>query len=89
MTICPGKPVTGVISYGLWQSAFAGDRNIAGRETRLNGLPVTIIGVMPKDFRFPPGEIDSPDLWTPLQLDSASTVGRSSCSPVPKLVSGK
>jgi predicted permease len=74
----PGKPLTGVISYGLWQSAFAGDRGIAGRETRLNGLPITIIGVMPKEFRFPPGEVDAPDLWIPLQIDPASAGGRSS-----------
>jgi putative ABC transport system permease protein len=72
----PGKLLTGVISYGLWQSAFAGDGGIVGRNTRLNGLPITIIGVMPKGFQFPPGEVDVPDLWIPLQLDPATAGNR-------------
>ena len=28
---------------------------------------------MPKDFQFPPGEPDPPELWSPLQLNPAST----------------
>src|SRR6266478_4429402 len=35
---------------------------------------------MPKGFRFPPGEIDPPDLWTPLQINPADPGGRSSHS---------
>jgi predicted permease len=74
----PGKALTADISYGLWQSAYAGDQGIVGRNTRLNGLPVTIIGVMPKGFVFPPGEVDAPDLWVPLQIDPAAAGGRAS-----------
>jgi predicted permease len=71
-----GKLVAGVISYGLWQSAFAGDAGIVGRNTKLNGLPMRIVGVMPKGFQFPPGEVDVPDLWIPLQLDPSSPANR-------------
>src|SRR5580704_9194138 len=66
------------ISYGTWQSVFGGDPAIIGRETFLDGLKCTIIGVMPKGFQFPPGEQDPPQVWTALQLDPAKPGGRSS-----------
>ncbi len=74
----PGAPLTAVISYGLWQHAFGGDANIAGHDTLLNGRKCTILGVMPKGFQFPPGEVDPPDLWVPLQLDPAKLDDRGS-----------
>jgi putative ABC transport system permease protein len=42
-----------VISHGLWQSQFGGDRAVLGRTVTLNGAPYTIIGVMPSTFHFP------------------------------------
>jgi predicted permease len=74
----PGAAVVADISYGTWQSTFAGDPNIVGRETRLDGLKSTVIGVMPKGFQFPPGEQDPPQVWTALQLDPAKPGGRGS-----------
>jgi predicted permease len=74
----PNSPRTAVISYGLWQRAFGGDRGVLGRDIRLNGNPCTVIGVMPPSFAFPPGEIDAPELWAPLQLDPARPGGRGS-----------
>jgi putative ABC transport system permease protein len=74
----PGAAVVADISYGTWLSEFAGDPNIVGRETRLDGLKCTIIGVMPKGFQFPPGEQDPPQVWTALQLDPAKPGGRGS-----------
>jgi putative ABC transport system permease protein len=40
-----------VLSYDLWQSAFAGDRAIVGRSIDLSGNPYTVVAVMPKGFR--------------------------------------
>ena len=40
-----------VLSYGLWQRLFAGDRGVLGREVRIEGDDTdtfTIIGVMPR-----------------------------------------
>lgn len=74
----PGAPVVADLSYGTWQGVFAGDPNIVGRETQLDGLKCTIIGVMPKGFAFPPGEQDPPHVWTALQLDPAKPGGRGS-----------
>ncbi len=75
-----GAPAVADISYGLWQTVFAGDPNIIGRETFLDGIKCTIIGVMPKGFQFPPGEPDPANVWTALQLDPANPGNRGSHS---------
>jgi putative ABC transport system permease protein len=74
----PSAPVVEDISYGLWKSAFGGDKSILGKETYLNGQPSTIIGVMPRGFEFPPGEVDPPQVWSTLQIDPAKPGGRGS-----------
>ena len=72
----PGVQVVADISYGTWQSVFAGDPNVVGRETYLDGLKCTIIGVMPKGFQFPPGEQEPAQIWTALRLDPANPGNR-------------
>jgi putative ABC transport system permease protein len=74
----PGANAVADISYGTWQSVFAGDPSIVGRDTLLDGMKCTIIGVMPRSFQFPPGEQDPPQLWTALRLDPANPGARSS-----------
>jgi len=71
--ITPQDDVTGasqviVIGYDLWQRAFAGDRSAVGRTLLVNGRNAIIVGVMPPGFAFPPGELDPPEAWSPLQL---------------------
>jgi predicted permease len=61
----PGENVV-VISYGLWQSRFAADSSIVGKTVRLDEVPRTVIGVMPRGFYFPDR---GPQLWMPLVLD--------------------
>ncbi|HYU22283.1 MAG TPA: ABC transporter permease, partial [Candidatus Dormibacteraeota bacterium] len=55
---------------------FAGDPSVVGRETYLDGLKCTIIGVMPKGFQFPPGEQEPAQIWTALRLDPANPGNR-------------
>jgi putative ABC transport system permease protein len=74
----PTAPVVADISYGLWKSVFGGDPQIVGRETQLAGQKCTIVGVMPRGFEFPPGEVDPPQLWSPLQINPAKPGGRGS-----------
>jgi putative ABC transport system permease protein len=72
----PNAPRTAVLSYGLWQRAYGGDLGVMGRDIRLNGNQCTVVGVMPRSFSFPPGELDPPELWVPLQIDPARPGGR-------------
>ena len=50
------------LSYNVWQERYAGLASVIGRSVRVNGMAATIVGVMPKGFRFPSGV----DLWMPL-----------------------
>src|SRR5919201_961527 len=61
-----GKPHVAVLSYGLWQRRFGGDRNILGKQIRLDGTPYEVIGVMPNSFQIPIGL----ELWVPMAWDS-------------------
>jgi len=39
-----------VLGYDYWQRRFSGDPNVVGRSVTLDGHPVTVIGVAPRDF---------------------------------------
>ncbi|HTA87177.1 MAG TPA: ABC transporter permease [Silvibacterium sp.] len=51
-----------VLGYGIWKDRYVSSPNVLGRQVRINEKPVTIVGVMPKGFRFP----TNIDMWTPL-----------------------
>jgi hypothetical protein len=42
-----------VIGFDVWQSRFAGDPAVVGRELRIGRDVHTIVGVMPPGFAFP------------------------------------
>ena len=44
-----GQPVV-VLGFSFWQKRFGGDRSVIGRQVRIDGKPVEIIGVVPKQF---------------------------------------
>jgi putative ABC transport system permease protein len=58
-----GAPVV-VLSHALWQSRFGGDEGLIGRQITLDGKSRTVIGVMPPNFAFPPG--DQTEMWIPI-----------------------
>ncbi len=57
----PGHDAVAIISYGLWQDLFAGDQKVLGVAIRLDGHPLTIIGVAPAGFDYP----DHTVVWKP------------------------
>ena len=46
----PGRAPVVVISEQLWRTGLHSDPSVVGTKIRINGLPTTIVGVMPKDF---------------------------------------
>jgi putative ABC transport system permease protein len=48
----PGGDRVVVLSHGLWVRNYGGDRSIIGKPIQIDGLPYTVIGVMPASFRF-------------------------------------
>ncbi|MFN2542607.1 MAG: ABC transporter permease, partial [Chthoniobacterales bacterium] len=41
-----------ILTDGFWRERFNSDANILGRDTRINGIPRKIVGVLPPAFRF-------------------------------------
>jgi putative ABC transport system permease protein len=58
-----------LLSHGVWASRYQTDPAVLGRRILINGLPSTIIGVMPPDFEFP----ENQKLWIPLAPIAAAT----------------
>ena len=53
-----------VISHAIWTSAFARDSAVVGKVMSIDGVPTTIIGVMPEGFAQPAPT----DVWTPFDI---------------------
>lgn len=53
----------GVISYRLWQGRFGGAPDIVGSSVKVNGVPTTVVGVMPPELL-----ILGTDLWLPWRI---------------------
>jgi putative ABC transport system permease protein len=61
----PKAPGVTVIGEALWRERFGGSADALGRVLKLNGVPHTIVGVMPRAAEFP-GEVR---LWVPMAGD--------------------
>ena len=58
----PAAAGVALISDSLWHRRYQADPNAVGRVIRLDGVPYTVIGVMPPAFQFPRRS----ELWIPL-----------------------
>lgn len=63
-----GKEHEVLLSFRLWQSHFASDPKILGRSVELSGDTYTVVGVMPREFKFAPFWATKAELWAPLAL---------------------
>ncbi len=63
-----------ILSYAFWKNRFNADPHIAGKSIQMDGVPYTVIGVMPAGFN---GFDGTELLWTPLQLRRDSGTGSS------------
>ena len=48
-----GRDKEVILTWGAWQRLFHGNPSVIGTNLRVSGEPKTIVGVMPKAFRFP------------------------------------
>ncbi|HET7459222.1 MAG TPA: ABC transporter permease [Gemmatimonadaceae bacterium] len=64
----PGRDHVVVLSDRIWRARFGGQRSVLGTDVRLDGVPYTIVGVMPPRFNFP----DRGDLWVPFSVNPAN-----------------
>jgi putative ABC transport system permease protein len=69
----PGAQAVVVLGDGIWKTRYASDPAIVGRTVILDGVPSTVVGVMPEGFRFPA----TVDVWRPLAaMPGLSAAGR-------------
>src|SRR5262249_39758324 len=57
-----GAAPVAVLSHGLWSRRFGADPSIIGRPVILNGVPTTVVGVMPASFAYPDARVE---MWIP------------------------
>jgi len=58
----PGSEPVLMLGYGIWKDRYNSSPSVIGRHVRVNEKPATIIGVMPKGFKFP----TNVEMWMPL-----------------------
>ena len=67
----PARPSPVVIlGHDLWVHRFGGDLALVGRTIRLNGTPLTVIGILPGGFRGLSGQAE---LWIPATMSPLIT----------------
>jgi putative ABC transport system permease protein len=54
-----------MLTYATWQRLFAGNPGVLGRVVRINGIPRTVAGVLPRGFI---GPLSDADFYFPLSL---------------------
>lgn len=57
-----GNATVAIVAAEIWRKRYGADPGLLGRQVRINGKPLSVVGVMPDGFRFP----DNADVWQPL-----------------------
>ncbi|MES2521333.1 MAG: ABC transporter permease [Gemmatimonadota bacterium] len=47
-----------ILTHSAWQRLLGGDSAAAGRTVRINGITRTVVGILPRDFVGPLGDVD-------------------------------
>ena len=62
----PGRDHEVLLSYGLWRRVFGGNPNVIGSTIDIDGVPNSVVGVMPAGFSYP----DEAEIWGPLAFSA-------------------
>ena len=66
----PGATPVVVLGHGLWRQRFGSDPLIVGQQLTLDGVPRTVVGVVPAGFRMPADA----QLWLPFVINPADRI---------------
>jgi predicted permease len=67
-----GDESVAILNYDYWRRRFNGEDSVVGRTLRINGRPVTVVGVAAPGFRGT--GIQSCDVWLAIGSDGAGSV---------------
>ena len=74
-----GHPREALLSFGLWKRRYGADPAVVGTSILVDGAPATVVGVMPRGFRFPelmpantPLPSREPDVYMPVGTEPQS-----------------
>jgi putative ABC transport system permease protein len=65
---------TAILSDGLWKRRYGGDAAMVGRSILVNGVPTTVVGVMPPSALLPGPLAGNDDLWLPARMTPSERV---------------
>jgi len=68
----PGSDHVVILSNRLWSRAFAANRDIVGKQIRMNGEPYTVVGVLNPGFQ----DRFNSQFWVPLVIETDPTKPR-------------
>ena len=92
-----GHAAEAVLSYGLWTRRYGADPGIVGQKIVVDGVPTTVVGVLPKSFRFPalvPASVPlpsrEPDIYTAIgaQMSDLTQRGNQNYTLIGRLAAG-
>jgi len=76
--VTPNTHPVAVISDGFWKRFFGADPDIVGATLRVNGNPLTVIGVTPAGFRDISPVETTPDVYLPIMMQGTIMPGSES-----------
>jgi predicted permease len=66
----PGSGAVAVLSRHFWQQSFSSDPLVVGKTISINGASFEVIGVMPENFDGIKQDLEPPDVWTPISMQT-------------------
>ena len=79
------RPAVVVLGYDFWMRRFGGDPGVVGRTLNVEGLTLSIIGVLPRGASLPDQRVD---IWAPAHVDSTVKQNNHTWSAIGRLAPG-
>jgi len=64
----PGAAPVAIISHAVWHDRYGSRLDVVGRQAVIDGVPTTVVGVLPEGF----GIIGGEGVWRPIRHDAAT-----------------